>query len=519
VSAERQRTAARRISRSLSSVEPSSVSAEGATRFLARPRAIVGLAGIYAASRLLGLVREIGIAFFFGTSVAADRFSAAFVVAGLASIVVGEALYAGAVRWLGGETAERSAAFTEARYAALLAVAYRTALAATAAFALLGPVVTLLVLGRRDDPGPTIALSLALAPSVGASLFVACINARLTLERRFALLNAVTILYSAGALVGLGVIALLGSEAGPWLVAVGWSVGNLTAALLLYARARPTRAGLSSPSASALGLLRIGLPLAAAFSLVAVQGLTDRAVAARLGTGSVAALSYADRLFLLPIGFVVAALGPMVLGSLVIERQRTDRITMVTLEQLRTLVTALIPLSFVFAAFAPQLVSLTFEYGQFDTRSRELTAAALDGFAVGIATVALSLVLFRMLQAVSQLREVVALSLIAVVLNAVLSIAGGLWIGLYGVTLSTSLVATVLVTLQVWRLSRSLADSWATEALQHAVLPAIACSVLSIIVVTADHRDLAAGFGRGLALLLLAGLSAAYLRRAQQQGT
>jgi putative peptidoglycan lipid II flippase len=501
----------------LSRVEPASIAIDRRWGRLERPRVIFGLAGVYAASRLLGLVREMGVAFFFGTSGAADRFGAAFVVAGLASIVVGEALYAGSVRWLGGENAERSAVFTEARYANLLAVGRRAALAATGAFALVGPLATLIVLGHLDDPGTTIALSLALAPSVGASLFVACINARLTLERRYALLNGVPCLYSAGALVGLGVIALTGAEAEPLFVALGWSVGNVAAALVLYIQARPTPAKGSRLSTSALELFRVGLPLAVAFSLVAVQGLTDRAVAARLGTGGVAALSYADRLFLLPIGFVVAALGPMVLGSLVVERQREQRFGTVAREQLRTVAVAVVPLGLVFAAIAPGLVSLVFDYGKFDTRSLELTVAALDGFAVGIATVALNLVLFRMLQAVSQLQDVVAVSLVAVVLNAISSIAGGLVIGLYGVTLSTSFVAAVLVALQVQRLARSLGDDWASDARRHAAVPAIASSALAVIVVTAEHRDLIGQLGRGLVLVALAALSAAYLMRVQRE--
>ena len=501
----------------LSHVERPSLPLAGSSRLFAGPRALLGLAGLYAASRLLGLVREIGIAFFFGTSTAADRFGAAFVVAGLASIVGGEALYAGSVRWLSEGRLERSAIFTESRYADLVAVGQRAAVAATAAFALLGPVVTLLVLGRLEHAGATIALTVALAPSVGASFLVACVNARLTLERRFALLNGAPILYSAGALVGLAVIVIIGSGVGPLPVAAGWSAGNVAAALALYARARPTQVKRNSLSASSLGVLRIGMPLAIAFSLVAVQGLTDRAVAARLGTGSVAALSYADRLFLLPIGFVIAAIGPMVLGALVAERQSKQRIGTVAREQLRILVASVIPLGFLFAAVGPRLVSLVFQSGNFDARSAELTVAALDGLSVGIAAVALSLVLFRMMQAVSQLREIVVVSLGAVVLNAILSVAGAVWIGLYGVTLSTSLVALAVIGLQVMRLARPLGDAWAANAFKHAVFPTFVCSMLSIVVVAAYHRHLLGEFGRGLALITLAGLSATYISRMRQQ--
>jgi putative peptidoglycan lipid II flippase len=319
---------------------------------------MLGLGGIYTSSRALGLAREIGIAYLFGTSLAADRLSAAFVVASLVSILGGEAFYAGSVRWLGGARPDPASAVSEPEYASLLAVGRRAAFVATGAFAVVGPLVTLFVLGGAGGPLQAIVLTVALAPSVGASLLSACVNARLTLERRFLLLNAVQMLYSAGALVGIGIIALLGSDVGPLLVAVGWSAGNVAAAVVLYTRARPGPRPQRSISMPGLELLRMGLPIATAYSLVAVQGLTDRAVAARLGPGRVAALSYADRLFLLPVGFVIAALGPMVLGALVAQRQRQERAETVALQQVRTVVASLVPLSLVFVAIAPQLVSL-----------------------------------------------------------------------------------------------------------------------------------------------------------------
>jgi putative peptidoglycan lipid II flippase len=482
----------------------------------ASPRTLLGLAGVYASSRLLGLLREIGIAFFFGTSVAADRLSAAFVVASLVTIVGGEALYTGAVRWLVRASPAHLTAVSETRYAELISMGARAALVGTAAFAVLGPIATLIVLGHTTGAAQTIALSVALAPSIGASLFSACVNARLTLERRFVLLNVVQILYSFGALIGLALIGLAGQHIGPLPVAAGWSAGNVAAALVLYARARPSpiaRGSLmprGSLSASAFELLRIGLPIATAYSLVAVQGLTDRTVAARLGPGRVAALSYADRLFLLPIGFVIAALGPMVLGSLVTERRSAERGGSLAFEQLRTLVASLVPLSLLFVAIAPQLVSVIFESGDFGARSRHLTVAALDGFSVGIAAVALSLVLFRMMQAVSRLREVVLVSGIAAALNAVLSVAGGVWLGLYGVTLATSIVALAVVQIQTGRLIGELGRDWAVEVLKGAIGPVAACCALSIIVVTADHQNALSESGR-MAILTGAAIGTALI--------
>ena len=486
------------------------------TGWLARPRIVLGLAGVYASSRALGLVREIGIAFFFGTSVAADRLSAAFVVASLVSIIGGEAFYAGSVRWLGEARPDPPAAFSEARYANLVAVARSAALASTAAFLLVGPLATLVVLGNGEGSTQAVALAAALAPSVGAALVSACINARLTLERRFVLMNGAQALYSVGALIGLAFIGLFGRGIGPLPVALGWSAGNVAAAVTLYARARP-RPRRRDSEARAFALLRIGLPIAMAYSLVAIQSLTDRTVAARIGPGRVAALSYADRLFLLPVGFVIAALGPIVLGALVAERQQDRSVELAAFHQLRTVVSFLVPLSLLFVACAPWLVSFVFESGHFNAQSRDLTVAALDGFSVGIAAVAVSLVLFRMMQAVSKLREIVIVSVFAVVLNAVSTVGGALWLGLYGVTLSTSLVAVALVVLQTVRLSVELGRRWATEALKCAVVPVAVCCAVSIVIVTANHRGALGDPPRAVVLVAAAAIAAALGSRRKQQ--
>jgi putative peptidoglycan lipid II flippase len=454
---------------------------------------------------VLGVAREVGVAFLFGTSVAADRLTAAFVVASLVSIVAGEALYAGSVRWLGSAA---PGGVSERRYAELLRFGRRVALVATGGFALLGPALLLLVLGGGASALESIMLSLALAPSVGASLFVACVNARLTLEGRFALLNGVPILYSAGALVALAVLIAGNFDPDPVPVALGWSAGNLAAGAVLYLRARPAAAP-SCSSGAGLELLTIGLPLAIAYALTATLGFTDRAVAARLGSGNVAALGYADRLFLLPIGFVLAALGPIVFGALVAGGSAGPRwVAQRSQAQLRALTLAVVPLSLVFTALAAVLVELLFQSGEFGERSTDLTVDALDGFAIGIAAVAVSLVLFRMMQAIGQMRWIVTVSLVAVVLNIALSVAGAAWLGLFGVTLATTFVALATVALQIVALGGTLGRAWTVGVWMGVGIPVALSCAISLAVVSALQAG-AIGGGARIAILLAAGAAAA----------
>ena len=151
-------------------------------------------------------------------------------------------------------------------------------------------------------------------------------------------------------------------------------------------------------------LVALGLPVATAYSLVALEGLTDQSVAARLGTGNAAALAYANRLFLIPIGFVLATVGPIVLGALTASRRRgREEMALASNDQLRTTVRWLASASLAFVAIAPALVSLVYHYGAFTDASVGLTRDAIDGFAIGVPAVTLYLVLFRTMQAIAPL--------------------------------------------------------------------------------------------------------------------
>ena len=354
---------------------------------------MLGLVGVFLASRGVGLVREVGIAYYFGTSIDADRWAAAFGVAGVAAFFTGEATLAAAVRWLG----ENRHPSPNAAYALLVRRGTWASLIVTGAYAVIGPVLTLLVLGDFGEGWRESALlAVSLAPWVGACILASCINAELTLQRRFVLINGVQTLYSIGAVAGLLAIHLNGTSLGAFPVAIGWSAGNVLAVVVLYFACRPTRPAIAPTMASVRSLLSVGLPVGVAYSLLSVQELTDRTVAARLGTGEVAALGYANRLFLLPFGFVIAALGPMVLGTLTSTRaEAPENVARTAVLQLRSLARFLAPIGLGFAAIGPALISLVFEYGAFGRSSTELTTAALDGLSVGVSAVAISFLLLR----------------------------------------------------------------------------------------------------------------------------
>jgi putative peptidoglycan lipid II flippase len=473
---------------------------------------MLALGAVYAGSRGLGLVREVGVAYYFGTSATADRWAAAFVVVSLASVATSEATYAAAVRWLGERGGTTPGPDADRAFANLFRAVGRAALSVSAVYAVVAPIATLLVLGDFGMGAlQAVLLSISLAPTVAANMLASCVNARLTFERRFILMNAAQTLYSLGAILGIAVVYFAGPSIGPEPIALGWSLGNIGALAVVYFAAKPRTLHTTGRLNVMSDLLHIGGPIAIAYSLVSVQGLTDQAVAGRLGTGSVAALSYSNRLFLLPVGFVLGTLGPIVLGALTSSRSLgRAAVARSAGDQLALLTRVIAPLSVFFSGAVPLLVVHVYQYGAFATSSSVTTIAALDGFSVGVSAVALYLIYFRAMQAIAQLRAIVVIAALSTALNAILSILFAVAFGIYGDTVATSLTAFITMQFQIRALGRELGNVWQHEVSRTTTVPVVVACVISLGLTTAmrahvftDTGGLAIGGALGGTLWLL----------------
>lgn len=464
-------------------------------RVLLAPRPLIGLLLIYGASRALGLLREIGIAYYFGTTIAADRFGAAFAVASVAGILAGETAYGSTLRRITASAGDHRPQFAEALGAAL-----RLAVVAIVLFGLLGPAATLLLLGEAEL-GPILALSLAFAVAVGALVVISTCNALLTFERRFAVQAGLQVLFSAGALVALGSFLTGLVEPRPVVVALGWSAGNV-AAMLIALAVVGVRGKHHVPWERVLRFARVGLPLSLAYFLLGMHAYVAQALGARLGTGRVAALNYADRLFLLPVGFVLALLGPVVLGAASNALKDTPGdMPAVVGRQLRLVAIAIVPFSLLFAAVAPVLVQITFDYGAFDATSLVRTQAALDGLAPAVVPVCLVLVGLRLMQALLAFASIVAVALGSLVAYAALALALSSAFGLFGITAAVGASAALVFAAQLQLLSRRFGPAWRRTIVLELFAPVLAVTALTAVVVGLDRSGTISQAAREATLL------------------
>jgi putative peptidoglycan lipid II flippase len=226
----------------------------------------------------------------------------------------------------------------------------------------------------------------------------------------------------------------------------------------------------------------------------------------------VAALSYADRLYLLPVGFVLGAIGLLVLGDSAKARREADLGAGSALRQIVVISRIAVPLGCVIAAASPLLLSIVYENGAFGANAVHRSAGALDGLACGIGVTALMLVLLRVMQAALDLRELVRVTLAGAFVNCTLSVVLGATVGLFGVTLATSITIALMLNRQVRALGREFGDDWRRTVRRRVEAPAIATAATVALVMAAAHSGHISDPVRTALLLAAALASAAFLR-------
>lgn len=190
-------------------------------------------------------------------------------------------------------------------------------------------------------------------------------------------------------------------------------------------------------------VMRQYAPLAAAALVFSGTGLADQAVAARLGSGSVAALNYGNKLISLVLGVTAAAVSSAVLphfSRLVAQgdwKSLRGDLKFYTLVILLTL----IPLALLLAYFSLPLVRIVFERGAFTARDAELVGQVQACFVLQIPFYTLGIMCMRLISALKNSTGIFLLSFASVTLNYLLDVVFAKQFGVAGIALSTSVVS------------------------------------------------------------------------------
>lgn len=480
-------------------------------------------AGILS-SRVLGLLRERAVAYFFGVGAHADVWQVAFKSPNLLQNLLGEGTISAAFipiysRMIEEGRADDAGRFAGAIFGLLLAVAGGLALLGVV---LAEPIVTVLAPGFLGSAGGAVdRFDLAVQavriifPMAGVLVLSAWALGVLNSHRQF------FVPYVAPALWNVAIIASLFGGA-YWLTGTPWApdglaAGPLTSVLLIgcvgafvgggvqfavqlpfVAREMPgfrlsfsTRVSGVREAISAFG------PVVAGRGVAQLSGYLDLFLASFLAVGALGALRYAQLLYMLPIslfGMSVAASELPELSRLT--EEKVAAFTARLRRSLRQIAFLTVPTVVGYLAFGPLLVGALFRTGQFNGGDTWLVTLVLGGYALGILATTMSRLLQNAFYAIGDTKTPAWIAVTRVAVSTLVAVPAmflldtiplGAVVGpvpddtLFLGAVGLSLGATVGAWVEVWRLRRALRDPMPDARVPWAALGRMTLLALAVL--------------------------------------
>jgi putative peptidoglycan lipid II flippase len=350
-------------------------------------------AGIFL-SRLAGFGRDVAIAAFFGTGMAADAYTAALRIPNTIRNLLGEGtLSASFIPVYSGLLARNADSDSRRLAGTILSLIVILAAVLSGLGVLLAPWITELLVGWRWTPEKvelTARLVRILFPMAGFLILAAWCLGVLNSHRRFFLSFAAPTIWNLSQIVGLIVAWRLGWE--PLVVALAWS--TFIGAVLQFLIQVPAALRLSGRLKLSLDLswdpvrlvIRNFVPVVLGAGVVQVSGLLDVLLAGLLADGALATLGYAQRLYYLPLALFGISVAAASLPELSRDAELEARAALRTRlrDGFRGIAFHILPSAFVLILFGDWIVSLVFQRGNFSVSDTMWVHATLGAYSIGL---------------------------------------------------------------------------------------------------------------------------------------
>ncbi|WP_417588060.1 murein biosynthesis integral membrane protein MurJ [Pararhodobacter oceanensis] len=437
-------------------------------------RSFATVGGWTLGSRVLGFVRDIMIARFLGAGAASDAFFVAFSLPNMFRRFFAEGAFNAAfvpmfTKKLEQDRAEGlNEAEDFARDAFWLMASFLLGFTCLA-LAFMPALVWIMAAGFTADARFDLAVFYGRIafPYILLISLTALMSGMLNASGRFAAAAAAPALLNVAFIAGLTLGAWQGWPIGTVLA---WSVpvGGVAQMVVVFAAIK--RAGYSLRirlprlTPDLRRMLVIAVPAVLAGGVVQINLVVGRQVAS-FTENAISWLSYADRLYQLPLGVVGIAVGVVLLPELA-RRLRTGEPEGARAAFSRGMEFALaltVPAAVALVVIAEPLISVLFQRGAFSAEDSAATAMALAIYGVGLPAFVLHKVLQPLYFAREDTKTPFRYALVSMVVNAAIAIGLMPFIGFLAAALGTTLAGWAMVW-QLWRGARSMGDAARPDA-------------------------------------------------------
>ncbi len=452
-----------------------------------RNAAVIALAGLVV--RVLGLVREMALAWFFGAGPVRDALAIALRVPSVLRDMFAEGSMAAAFVPAFTEYRERrgkEAAFLLANLTLGFLLVVLGAI--TASFVFAGRYWVLLFAGGFLDHPETLALATRATALAGpyillvslATVFMGMLN----VHGRFfvpalapAALNVAAI---GGCFLGIPLERLAGIQP-MYAVAGAYTIGGVAQFAAMYPSLRRLgyrlRPRIDFRDEGVRRIMKLMAPGLLGLAAIQLTNIIDMQVASRYAPGVVSYVEYSFRLFLLPVSMVGMALATATLAkaSLDVASKDPDALRTTVSRSVSMLFLVALPVAGMLIALAEPVTQLLFVGGEFTFDDAAATAVLLQLYALGVAGVCYPRVIIPIFFSLGDSLRPMTVALLTIALKVGFVVALLPLMSYRGLVLATSLAVCVEALVMWWMLRRRIGP----------MVPGTASSLVRIVVAVA----------------------------------
>ncbi len=433
-------------------------------------------AGIFF-SRISGFVRDVIFAYFFGNTGLADVWRVSLKAPNVIQNLLGEGTLSASVIPVYAEFLEEGREEDAGRFAgAVLGILMVVAGGAALVGILLAPALVPIVFFRWDPDklALTVVMVQILFPMTAVLVVSAWALAILNSHRRFFVSYVAPVAWNGAILLTMAALGFgMNWTGSTLLVAVAW--GAFAGGVLQLAVQLPFvvpllahfRLSLSRTASGVGEAIRNFIPVVAARGVVNIGSLIDLFLAALLVEGAVAALGYAQTLYLLPISLFGMSIAASELPEL--SRQRTrppEELAAQVSSALERIHFLLIPSTLAFVLLGDLFIGGIYQRGSFLASDTPVVHAVLAAYALGLLASSGSRVLSTAFYALRDTRTPARMAYLRVAVSLAIGVSlmfpldrfgsGGLRFGAVGLALGASVAAWLEYAILRRRLTRAL---------------------------------------------------------------
>lgn len=203
-------------------------------------------------------------------------------------------------------------------------------------------------------------------------------------------------------------------------------------------------------------LLKLLIPITVSSLITQINGYVDKYFASSLAEGSISALHYSNTIrtfvvMMLNTGLITVFFPTM---SRLVSKGKIDVVRRTLLSAIRYVILVFLPMTILLIMFAAPITRLLFGRGEFNSLSVDMTSIAIQMYAIGITAVALRDIFFNFFYSIKDSIFTLIVSIVGIIINIGLNILLVNKLGIVGLALATSLAAIFIVPVFVLRLRK-----------------------------------------------------------------